>query len=141
MPRINTDSITRSVNTLELALECLHEQEPGEVMYSVYRSACINEFQVIMKLTDSLLRRRLRPYFVMVSHVNELTLGRVFRESARRNLISVEECQRWLGYRDHRDAIVHRCGGESAECALAVLPSLVKDGRRIASVIGAETDE
>ena len=66
MPNINTDSITRSVNTLELALECLCEREPGEVMYAVYRGACINEFQVIMKLTDSLLRRRLRPYFAMV---------------------------------------------------------------------------
>ena len=110
MPRINTDSITRSVSTLELALECLREQEPGEVMYDVYRSACINEFQVIMELTDSLLRRRLRPYFASVSQVNELTLGRVFRESARRSLISVEECQRWLGYRDHRDEIAHCCG-------------------------------
>ena len=135
------DSITRSVNTLELALECLRERESGEVMYAVYRSVCMNEFQVIMELTDSLLRRRLMPYFATVSQVNELTLGRVFRESARRSLISVEECQRWLGYRNHRDAIAHRYGGELAECVLAVLPLLVEDGRRIAAVIGAETGE
>ena len=141
MPRINTDSITRSVSTLELALECLREQEPGEVMYDVYRSACINEFQVIMELTNSLLRSRLKPYFATVSQVNELTLGRVFRESARRSLISVEECQRWLGYRDHRDEIAHRYGKELDERALTALASLVEDGRRIASVIGAETDE
>ena len=141
MPGINTDGITRSVNTLELALECLREQEPGEVMYDVYRSACMNEFQVIVELADSLLRRRLRPYFATVSQVNELTVGRVFRESARRSLISVEECRRWLGYRDHRNASAHRYGKELAECALMALPSLVEDGRRIAAVIGAETDE
>ena len=36
---------------------------------------------------------------------------------------------------------LQRHGSEFAEQALDVLPSLVEDGRRIAEVIGAETDE
>ncbi len=35
MPRINMDNLTRSVDTLELALKGLREQEPGELMYDV----------------------------------------------------------------------------------------------------------
>ena len=141
MPRINTDNLTRSVNTLQLALEGLREQEPGELIYDVYRGACMNEFQVVIELTASLLRRRLRPYFATVRQVSDLTFGQVFREAARLHLISLDECRRWLNYRDHRNMITHRCDREFAEEALTVLPPLIEDARRIAEMIGAETDE
>ena len=141
MPRINTDNLTRCVDTLEAALGGLRGEEPGSRMYNVFRGACMNEFQVILELTASLLRRRLRPYFATLSQVNELTFPGVFREAARTGLISTDECRRWLGYRDRRNVMAHRYGGEFAEQALEVLPSLVEDGRRIAEVIGAETDE
>ena len=141
MPRINTDNLTRSVDTLELALKGLREQEPGELMYDVYRGACMNEFQVVLELTASLLRRRLRPYFATVRQVGDLTFRQVFREAARLHLISLEECSGWLDYRDHRNTIAHRYGREFAEQALTVLPSLIEDSRRIAEMIGAETDE
>ena len=141
MPIINTDNLTRSVNTLELALEGLRGQEPGELMYGVYRGACMNEFQVVIELTASLLRRRLRPYFATVRQVSDLTFGQVFREAARLHLISLDECRRWLNYRDYRNTIAHRYGREFAEQALTVLPALIEDARRIAEVIGAETDE
>ena len=141
MPRINTDNLTRCVETLEAALGGLRGEEPGSQMYNVFRGACVNEFQVILELTASLLRRRLRPYFATVSQVNELTFGRLFREAAKAGLISLNECRRWLGYRERRNVMAHRYGREFAEQALEVLPSLVEDGRRIAEVIGAETDE
>ena len=89
----------------------------------------MNEFQVVIELTASLLRRRLRPYFATVRQVSDLTFGQVFREAARLHLISLDECRRWLNYRD------------LAEEALTVLPPLIEDARRIAEVIGATTDE
>ena len=110
-------------------------------MYNVFRGACMNEFQVILDLTASLLRRRLRPYFATASQVNGLTFPGVFREAARRGLISTDECRRWLVYRERCNVMAHRYGSEFAEQALEVLPSLVADARRIAEVIGAETDE
>ena len=141
MPRINTDSLTRSIGTLELALECLREQKPDEIMLNVYRGACRYESQVVLGLTSSLLRRRLRPYFAAVSQVDEMIPGRVFREAARLHLISVDECSRWLNYGDHQNRIAHRYGREFAEQAITVLSPLIKDARRIAEVIGAETDD
>ena len=39
------------------------------------------------------------------------------------------------------NTIAHRYGREFAEQALTVLPALIEDARRIAEVIGAETDE
>ena len=141
MPRINTDNLIQTVTTLELALEGLRGQEPGEPMYNVYRGACMNEFQVVLDLTASLLRRRLRPYFATIRQVNDLTFRQVFREAARLHLISLDECRRWLDYRDHRNRIAHRYGREFAEQALTALPPMIEDARRIAEVIGAETDE
>lgn len=141
MPRINTDSLARSIDTLELALECLREHKPDEIMFKVYRGACRYEFQVVLGLTSSLLRRRLRPYFAAVSQVDGMTLGRVFREAARLHLISLDECSRWLNYRDHQNRITHCYSREFAKQALTVLPFIVEDARRIAAVIGAETDE
>ena len=141
MPRINTINLLQTIDTLEAALEGLREQEPGSVMHNVFRGACINEFQVMLELTGSLLRRRLRPYFATARQVSDMTFGQVFREAARLNLISLDECRRWLGYRDHRNTIAHRYGREFAEQALTVLPTLIEDARRIAEVIGEETDE
>ena len=141
MPSINTDNLTRCVNTLELALECLREQEPDELMYNVFRGACLTEFQIVFDLTASLLSTRLKPYFATARQVNDLTFGQAFREAARLHLISLDECRRWLDYRDHRNVIAHRYGMEFAEQALTVLPPLIEDARRIAVVIGAETDE
>ena len=141
MPRINTDNLTRCVETLDTALVGLRGEDPGSQMYNVFRGASMNEFQVVLDLTASLLRRRLRPYFATSRQVNELTFRRVFREAAKVGLISTEECQRWLGYRERRNVMAHRYGREFAQHALEVLPSLVEDGRRIADVIGAETDE
>ena len=141
MPRINTDNLTLTIETLEAALEGLREQEPGTPMYNVFRGACMNEFQVLLELTASLLRRRLSPYFATARQVNDLTFGQVFRAAARLHIISLGECARWLGYRDHRNVIAHRYGREFAEQALTVLPPLIEDARRIAVAIGAETDE
>ena len=73
--------------------------------------------------------------------MSDLTFGQVFREAARLHLISLDECRRWLNYRDHRNMIAHRHDREFAEEALRVLPPLIEDARRIAEVIGAATDE
>ena len=141
MPRINTDNLTRSVNTLQLAFDSLRKQEPEELIYDVYRGACMNEFQVVIELSASLLRRRLRPYFATVRQVNDLTFAQVFREAARLHLISLNECRKWLNYRDHHNTIAHGYGREFAEEALTMLPPLIEDARGIADMIGAETDE
>ena len=105
----------------------------------MYSGACLNEFRVVIELTATLLRRRIRPYFATVRQVNDLTFGQVFLEATRLHLISLDECHRWLNYRDHHDAIAHRYG-EFAEEALTVLPPLIEDARRIAVVIGVEID-
>ena len=137
MPRINTDNLIQTVTTLELALEGLRDQEPGEPMYNVYRGACMNEFQVVLDLTASLLRRRLRPSFATIRQVNDLTFRQVFRQAARLHLISLDECRRWLDYRDHRNRIAHRYGREFAEQALTALPPMIEHARRIAQLLRA----
>ena len=109
-------------------------------MHNVFRDACLYQLQTILEQTAKLLRRRIRRYFATVNQVNELTFGRVFREAQKAGLLSLDECSRWLDYRERHYVMVHRHGSEFAEQALEVLPSLVRDARSIAEVIGAETD-
>ena len=140
MPSIDTDNLTRCVQTLETALGGLERETPGSPMHNVFRGACQYEFQAILEITASLLRRRIRRYFATVNQVNELTFAGALREAQMAGLLSMDESGRWLDYRERHYAMAHRHGTDFAEQALEVLPSLVRDARNIAEVIGAETD-
>ena len=141
MATINTDQISLSVGTLELALEEMNKREPDEFIYNVYRSACIKEFEIIIELSASLMRRRMRPYFGSARRVNDLTFPQVFREAARFHLISLETCERWLEYREYRNITAHHYGRRFTEAALKILPALVEDTRELIIVISEATDE
>ena len=141
MARIYTDNLTRSIGTLELALDELGKHEPGEFIYDVFRSACIKEFEVIIELSASLLRRRLRPYFGTVRQVRDMTFARVFKEAARLHLISLDEVERWHDYREYRNDTAHQYGSQFAEAAIRILRPFIDDARRLAEMIGEETDE
>ena len=100
---INTEYLERCIMRLELALEHLGQHESGEFIYEVFRSACVKEFELIVEQCGSLLRRRLRPFFSSNRRADNLTYKDIFRYAAKHGLISIEQCERWFSYRDHRD--------------------------------------
>ena len=89
-------------------------------------------------MSGSLLKKRLRGYFASNREADSLYFRDIFRHAARHGLITGDECERWLQYRDHRNNAAHRYGEEYADEVLAALPAFIEDARALSRVITQE---
>ena len=81
---------------LESAFRLLLEHELGEIAHDIYRSACVEEFEIIEQQCGSLLKKRLRDYFASHREADKLYFKDIFRHAAKHALSSGDECERWL---------------------------------------------
>ena len=135
MKAIDVIYLRRCATALSRALELLGASAAGSVDYDMYRSACIKEFEIIIEQGGKLLRKALKPYFSSSQAVDRLTFKDVFRHAVLRGIITAEECERWLQYRDSRNDTAHAYGADLAEKTLAMLPPLTVDAERLAAAI------
>ena len=57
---IDTTFLRRCIQTLELALDELGRRiEADDVIYDIYRAACVKEFELVLEQSGKLLRKRL----------------------------------------------------------------------------------
>lgn len=133
--RLNTDYFVRCVETLERAFNCLNElQDRENDLYDIYRSACVKEFEIILEQAGKLLKKCLKPYFATPKLADKLTFKEIFRYAAKHDLISLEEAERWLSYRDNRNDTAHDYGEGFAEETLTFLPTFIADAYRLNDV-------
>lgn len=59
----------------------------------------------------------------------------IFRQAAKQGLITLDEAERWLVYRDNRNDTAHDYGEGFANQTLLLLPQFIQDARRINAVI------
>lgn len=135
MNQLNTDYFARCIATLSQAFENLNQQPQDSVACDIYRAACVKEFEIILEQTGKLLKKRLKPYFASSKQVDQLMFKDVFRQAAKHGLITLEEAERWLIYRDNRNDTAHDYGEGFANQTLALLPQFILDARRINEVI------
>ncbi|MDR2814537.1 MAG: nucleotidyltransferase substrate binding protein [Prevotellaceae bacterium] len=135
MKEIDVSYLRRCTATLCKALELLQASNSGCIDYEMYRSACIKELEIIIEQSGKLLRKALKPYFSSSQAVDGLTFKDVFRHAVLRGVITAEECERWLQYRDSRNATTHDYRVGFAEKTLATLPQLIVDATRLAAAI------
>ncbi len=133
--KIDTTFFERCVKTLEKSLELLNKSDEADIEYDMYRSACVKEFEIILEQAGKLLKKCLRPYFHSSKEVDQLFFKDIFRHAAKHGLISIEETERWLRYRDNRNTTVHDYGAGFAEETLKLLPQFIIDAKNIARVI------
>lgn len=144
---INTDFLTRCILTLESAFAQLQQHEADSVAYDIFRAACVKEFELVLEQSGSLLGKRLGPYFASNRQADRLTFKDRFRHAAKHGLLSVENCERWLGYRDARNDTAHRYGAgfadfvKDAETTLKLLPTFISDAKALARVIAEASDD
>jgi nucleotidyltransferase substrate binding protein (TIGR01987 family) len=138
---VDTDFLDRCIETLDTAFARLDEAQAGGLAREIVRAACVKEFELVLEQSGSLLRKRLRPYFASNQQVDRLTFKDRFRHAAKHGLISVEGCERWLTYRDHRNDTAHQYGENFAEATLALLPAFIADARALAAAIAEEPDD
>ncbi len=133
--KIDITYLERCVLTLENALFLMKKSDPDNIEYDMYRSACIKEFEIILEQSGKLLRKVLNSYFHTSKEVDKLTFKQVFRNAVLRDLLSTEQCERWLHYRDNRNNTAHDYGENFAEEALEILPQFIVDANALIEVI------
>ena len=138
---INTDFLTRCINTLESAFRQLQQHDPSDTFYDIFRAASVKEFEIVLEQSGSLLKKRLRPYFASNRHADRLTFKNAFRHAAKHDLISVETCERWFAFRDNRNDTAHDYGEKFAETTLKLLPEFIVDARNLARIIAEGDDD
>lgn len=135
MSRLNTDYFARCIETLSRAASQVGRFPPDDFEYDIYRAACVKEFEIVLEQSGKLLKKCLRPYLASNKQADMLSFKDIFRLAAKHSLISLEEAERWLGYRDNRNDTAHDYGENFANATLALLPQFIEDARRLRDVI------
>jgi len=131
---INTDYLSQCLAVLEEAHNQMGKQTPDDILYNVYRSACIKEFEIILEQTGSLLKKRLSDFFASNKNVDRLTFKDIFRYSAKHGLMSLEQSEQWLKYRDKMNNTAHQYGEGFAEEILNILPEFIVSVQEVLKV-------
>lgn len=132
---IDTSHYDRCIRTLENAYSLLNDAHPESIEYDMYRSACVKEFEIILEQSGKLLRRVLKPYFHSSKAVDDLYFKDIFRHAVKHGLISAENCERWLQYRDNRNSTSHDYGINFAKETLLLLPQFIADASALSAII------
>ena len=135
MTDIDTKYVERCIQALQRALKLLHESASDSIEYEMYRSACIKEFEIILEQSGKLLKKTLKPYFHSNKAADKLFFKDIFRQAALHSIISLEETERWLNYRDNRNSTAHDYGLGFAEDTLKVLPQFIIDAKSLVTAI------
>ena len=133
--KIDVTFLERCVLTLENALFLMQKSNPDNIEYDMYRSVCIKEFEIILEQCGKLLRKVLNPYFHTSKAVDKLTFKQVFKNAVLRDLLNVEEYERWLIYRDNRINTAHDYGENFAKETLVILPQFIIDSNALIEII------
>ena len=137
---IDTSGLRRCIGTLEAAFAHLQRENPDEAMRDIFRPACVKEFELVLEIGGSLLRKRIREFFASSREADRLTFRDTFRYAAKHGPVSAEACERWLQYRDIRNASAHDYGAHLAEMALELLPAFIADAQALAEAVEGTGD-
>ena len=132
---LDTTFIERCILTLEKALGLLKDSDQEDISYDMYRSACVKEFEIILEQAGKLLKKTLKPYHSSSSEADKLVFKDIFRNSAKHGIISINEVDRWMMYRDNRNTTAHDYGVGFAEETLVLLPQFIADAKSLVKSI------
>lgn len=140
MHKIETDFLENCLLTLEEALKLLNDSQEGTISYNLYRSACIKEFEIILEQAGKLLKKALKPYFLIPKETDRLFYKDIFRYAAKHGILNIDEVERWLEYRDNRNTTAHDYGEGFAEETLKMLPQFISDSKSLITAIHKQNE-
>ena len=135
MQKIDTLYLTKCNDALSKAYELLNNFDEESLEYEIYRSAIIKEFEIILEQSGKLLKKVLRAYFHTNKAVDKLTFKDIFRHAGVHSLLTLEEVERWLEYRDNRNSTSHDYGVYFANSILELIEQFLKDSTNLIKVI------
>lgn len=135
MSEINTEYLQRCIDTLEKSYEMIKKTAEGTIDYELYRNSLVKGFEIALEQSGKLLRKKLLPFFPSKKAVDMLSFKDIFRHAHKHSLISEEETDRWLKYRDNRNNTAHDYGQAFAEETLTLTKDFLIDIKNLKKVI------
>lgn len=135
MNELDTTYIKRCNLALTKAFEYLAKFDDEDIEYDMYRSAVIKEFEIILEQAGKLLKKSLKPYLHTNKAVDKLTFKDIFRQAGLHGLLSIDEVERWLKYRDNRNSTAHDYGASLANETLVIIEQFIKDTNTLIKTI------
>lgn len=135
---IDTQFYLRCILTLEQAYQLLQQKPAESIEYEIYRSAAVKEFEIILEQSGKLLKKVLKPFFHSHKAVDQLTFKDLFRHASNHGLLTIEEVDRWLSYRDNRNNTAHDYGVDFANKTLLLLPQFIVDATALQVLISEQ---
>jgi len=135
MNELDTTYIKRCNLALQRAFEYLTKYDEDEIEYEMYRSAVIKEFEIVLEQSGKLLKKLLKPYLHTNKAVDKLNFKDIFRQAGLHGLLTIDEVERWLEYRDNRNSTSHDYGEYLANETLVIIVQFIKDTNRLIEVI------
>ena len=132
---INTDHLSRCIETLEASYRSLNYAEEDSIEYEMYRNSLVKGFEITLEQTGKLLKKKITPYFATKKEVDKLTFKDIFRHANKFGLITSKETARWFEYRDNRNITAHDYGIGFAEETIGLAESLIEDAKKILEII------
>ncbi len=134
----NTEYLARCIETLEKAYTLINQTKEGTIDYEMYRNSLVKGFEMTLEQSGKLLRKKLIPYLPSKKAADTLTFKDLFRHAFKYSLITNEEADRWMKYRDNRNNTAHDYGRAFAEETLLLIDDFLKDVKKLKTVIENE---
>lgn len=135
MSEINTEYLERCIETLEKSYTMLNQSQDGSIEFELYRNSLVKSFEMTLEQSGKLLKKKILPYFATKREVDTLSFKDVFRYAHKHSLISEEETERWMKYRDNRNNTAHDYGQAFAEETLVLISDFLTDVKNLKKVI------
>lgn len=135
MSSISVEYLQKCIETLECSYVCIKAVEEGSIEYEMYRNALVKGFEMTLEQSGKLLKKVLVNYFATNKSVDNLTFKELFRQAFKVGLLSEDEVNRWLVYRDNRNNTAHDYGREFAEKTLSFIEDFLRDAKKIKEIV------
>lgn len=132
---ISTEYLQKCIDTLEKSYIMLKDTREDTIEYEMYRNSLVKSFEMTLEQSGKLLRKKLCPYFSSKKAADMLTFKDIFRYAHKHSLLTSEETERWLKYRDNRNSTAHDYGQKLAEETLALIEDFLSDVKNLKKVI------
>ena len=139
--QLDTTFLERCIDALENAHTQLPQEQTDDFMYDIVRAACVKEFEIVVGISDKLLRRRMYGYFNERRQADNLTPRDLLRHAAKFGLIDIDTSERWLNYHINRSDTIYDYNDETADHTLGTLPQFITDARALTAIIGTPYDD
>ena len=135
MSEISTEYLQKCIATLEKSYEMLIQTQEGTIDYELYRNSLLKGFEMTLEQSGKLLKKKIAPYFATKKALDTLTFKEIFRQAHKFSLITEDEVERWMKYRDNRNNTAHDYGQVFAEETLVLVKDFLADVKELQKVI------